>query len=545
MSSLNNLSLFLYTLGLVTLTAASSNNYHVYHNCTGSTLAQNSSYQLNLNHLLSSLSSLAANSNGFYNTTVGSTASDTIYGLFMCRGDIPANECKECVINATKKLSSDCAMKKEAITWFDKCLVRYSNRDFFTATDEGPVSGFSNEENLSRDWDKFKKILSSLMNDLAIAANDGPTASRRFSAKQVKLDGGGGGEHDTLYGLAQCLPYLSRANCKRCLRDASAGFDKCCRGKIGAKSLSPSCGVRYEIYPFYSTDDDHAVRGKRQISSLAIILIVVAAAVSLVLCSLSCCILRRKARKNRKAILKENFGEEISKDLESLQFDFGTIEAATNKFSNENMIGGTLSNGLEIAVKRLSERSAQDFGMAKMVSVDQNEENTCRIVGTYGYMSPEYIIFGQFSVKSDVFSFGVMVLEIISGKRNASSSSHQLHLLDDLLNYAWRQWKEKTPFELLDPSLEGCYSKIEALRCIQIGLLCVQEDPDERPTMAAVTLMLNSDSVDLPLPGLPGFFTCSRSKSNLSKMEMNPALSVNDSVPLTVNETSITKFSPR
>uniref|UniRef100_A0A6N2KS28 Protein kinase domain-containing protein n=1 Tax=Salix viminalis TaxID=40686 RepID=A0A6N2KS28_SALVM len=56
--------------------------------------------------------------------------------------------------------------------------------------------------------------------------------------------------------------------------------------------------------------------------------------------------------------------------------------------------------------------------MAKIFESNQTEDRTRRVVGTYGYMSPEYVVFGNFSVKSDVFSFGVMLLEIVSGKKN-------------------------------------------------------------------------------------------------------------------------------
>ncbi|CAL9758682.1 unnamed protein product, partial [Musa acuminata subsp. burmannicoides] len=59
-----------------------------------------------------------------------------------------------------------------------------------------------------------------------------------------------------------------------------------------------------------------------------------------------------------------------------------------------------------------------DFGMARVFGGDETEANTRRVVGTYGYMSPEYVMDGIFSVKSDVFSFGVLVLEIVSGKKN-------------------------------------------------------------------------------------------------------------------------------
>ncbi|KAF9614553.1 hypothetical protein IFM89_019300 [Coptis chinensis] len=145
-----------------------------------------------------------------------------------------------------------------------------------------------------------------------------------------------------------------------------------------------------------------------------------------------------------------------------------------------------------------------DFGMAKLFGVDQTQGNTSRIVGTHGYMAPEYAMHGKFSVKSDVFSFGVLVLEIISGQK--INSFYESELGEDLLSYGWRQWQEGNALELIDPTLTECYSRNEVMRCIHIGLLCVQEDVARRPTMASVVLMLNSYSVTIPIPTAPAFF---------------------------------------
>lgn len=105
-----------------------------------------------------------------------------------------------------------------------------------------------------------------------------------------------------------------------------------------------------------------------------------------------------------------------------------------------------------------------------------------------GYMSPEYAMQGDYSVRSDVFSFGVLLLEIISGKRN--NSFYQSNNAGDLLCYAWRLWRDGTPLELVDPVLSCSYSINEVTRCIYIALLCVQEDVDSRPSMDAWYLCL-------------------------------------------------------
>ncbi|TYH86373.1 hypothetical protein ES332_D01G037800v1 [Gossypium tomentosum] len=120
-----------------------------------------------------------------------------------------------------------------------------------------------------------------------------------------------------------------------------------------------------------------------------------------------------------------------------------------------------------------------DFGMARIFGGDENQANTKRVVGTYGYMSPEYAMQGQFSEKSDVFSYGVLLLEIVSGRRNTSFYNNK----DDL-------------------SLLG-YKEI--WRCIHVGLLCVQEYTKDRPTISTVISMLNSEISDLNTPKQPAF----------------------------------------
>ncbi|KAK4390094.1 Cysteine-rich receptor-like protein kinase [Sesamum angolense] len=146
-----------------------------------------------------------------------------------------------------------------------------------------------------------------------------------------------------------------------------------------------------------------------------------------------------------------------------------------------------------------------DFGMARLLVVDQTQDTTNRIVGTYGYMAPEYAIHGQFSIKSDVFSFGVLVLELLSSKEKT-------FLLNDenpeyLLSYAWINWRMGTTTNVIDPVMMATSSsQLDMLRCVHIALLCVQENAADRPTMSSVVLMLNSSSLTLPIPSQPAFY---------------------------------------
>ncbi|KAJ0538257.1 putative protein kinase RLK-Pelle-DLSV family [Helianthus annuus] len=145
-----------------------------------------------------------------------------------------------------------------------------------------------------------------------------------------------------------------------------------------------------------------------------------------------------------------------------------------------------------------------DFGLARKFVGSDTSAMTKKVVGTYGYISPEYAVHGQFSVKSDVFSFGVLVLEIVSGKKNREFS-HKDHN-DNLLGHAWRLYKEGRVSELMDASLHDSCNVSQVLRSIHVGLLCVQHHPNDRPTMLSVVLMLVSEGV-LPQPKQPAFFT--------------------------------------
>ncbi|CAL4931952.1 unnamed protein product [Urochloa decumbens] len=149
-----------------------------------------------------------------------------------------------------------------------------------------------------------------------------------------------------------------------------------------------------------------------------------------------------------------------------------------------------------------------DFGLAKIFSSNNVEGNTTRrVVGTYGYMAPEYASEGIFSIKSDVFSFGVLVLEIITGKRN--SGSHQCGDFINLIGYAWQLWDDGRWIDLVDASLAPKNHSAEMTKCIKIALLCVQENSTDRPTMAEVIAMLSLSSETAMIvaePKQPAYF---------------------------------------
>ncbi|KAL0012412.1 hypothetical protein SO802_007520 [Lithocarpus litseifolius] len=176
-----------------------------------------------------------------------------------------------------------------------------------------------------------------------------------------------------------------------------------------------------------------------------------------------------------------------------------------------------------------------DFGMARIFELDQTEGNKNRIVGTYGYMAPEYAMIGQFSTKSDVFCFGVLILEVLSGQK--ITHFHDGENTEYLLSYAWKNWREETTSNLIDPTLRDSPTT-EMMRCIKIGLLCVQENASDRPSMTSVVPMLNGNLDPIPTPKQPASFM----QSNV----ISSTLVQHDiSSSVTNNEASISELCPR
>ncbi|XP_039001505.1 receptor-like serine/threonine-protein kinase SD1-6 [Hibiscus syriacus] len=165
-----------------------------------------------------------------------------------------------------------------------------------------------------------------------------------------------------------------------------------------------------------------------------------------------------------------------------------------------------------------------DFGMARIFLGEELQANTTRVVGTYGYMAPEYALEGLFSVKSDVFSFGVLLLEIVSGKKN--TGFYQSNSLQ-LLAHAWSLWTSNSPVDLVDPTLEKMPTHL-AIRYVNIGLLCVKEIADDRPTMSDVFSMLTNESSVLLSPKQPAFFNATRMTKDMAKQSRSEICSVND-----------------
>lgn len=109
----------------------------------------------------------------------------------------------------------------------------------------------------------------------------------------------------------------------------------------------------------------------------------------------------------------------------------------------------------------------------------------------------------------------------------------------------WRLWNNEPMLELVDPAIEENYDKEEVIRCIHIGLLCVQENPVDRPAMSTIFQMLTNTSITLPMPQPPGFFFRDRSETNPLPKRLLPCPSTSKSFTCSLDDTAVTSVYPR
>ncbi|KAL7000204.1 hypothetical protein U1Q18_001352 [Sarracenia purpurea var. burkii] len=211
----------------------------LFHFCsTSDNFTANGPYETNLNKLMGYLY-FKTPPTGFGSGSIGDIH-DRANGLALCRDDVNNTDCKSCVAEAGAEIRKLCPYNKGGIVWYDECLFKYSNLDFFGTIDNQNKFYMWNVRNVSNPVEfnrKTRELLSGL-SDLAYAS------PKLFAAGESELR-----ESTKLYGLVQCTRDLSSSECKKCLADAIDELPSCCDGKEGGRVVCGSCTVHYEIYP--------------------------------------------------------------------------------------------------------------------------------------------------------------------------------------------------------------------------------------------------------------------------------------------------------
>ncbi|KAG6736089.1 hypothetical protein POTOM_061212 [Populus tomentosa] len=507
----------------------------------------NSTYAKNRDLVLRSLASNVTSNGGFYNTTIG-LGNDTVYGLVLCMASPSAENCSSCVNDAIRTLMAGCPNQKEAISWGGNpvpCIVHYANRYFLGSLEPSPPRILYNTGILDATFRQFEQFWSGL----------GET----------------------------CTPDVSPGNCSVCLQQSVDAYKSCCYGNEGGKENTASRTVIVTIVP------------------TAIFL-------ALVILILTIFCFRKSKQEGILADGQAIAVKRLSSNSRQGEVEFKNELRLLAKLEHRNLVRllgfcleGTeklliyefvpnssldqfihdpnkrfildwekrykIIEGIARGILYLHQDSQlriihrdlkpsnilldgnmnakiSDFGMAKLMKTDQTHDAASRIAGTFGYIAPEYAKQRQFSVKSDVFSFGVLVLEIVSGQKPSFQDGDDI---EHLTSNAWRRWREGTALDLIDPILRND-STAAMMRCIHIGLLCVQDNVADRPTMAAVVLMLSNSSFTLQIPSKPAFFVSRRTDqpaSSLISYTSRMTQSQLKTVPPSKNEISITELDPR
>ncbi|CAN6349329.1 unnamed protein product [Urochloa humidicola] len=566
----------------------------------------------------------------------------------------------------------------------DPCILRYADWDFLAnATDNrGGFLAFSFDNVSSSEAAAFDAASGRLVNATADYAAADPV--RRFGTGEMAFYDQ---NYPRIYSLAQCTPDMAAADCRTCIgrayrRIAPTYFG----GKHGGRFFGVRCSFRFETYQFFSgrallqlpgppgpppppavnATPPAVGQGRRRNRTGLVLAIALPVAAALLALTVACfCFWRRRtavAQKDSEKPYSTNPDEIQS--IDPLLLDLSTLRAATDNFAQSNKLGeggfgavykGILSDGQEIAVKRLSLGSRQgieelktelvlvaklqhknlvrligvcfeedeklivyeympnrsldtilfdsqrskeldwgkrlkivngvarglqylheesqlkivhrdlkpsnvlldsdynpkisDFGLAKLFDMDQSQGVTSHIAGTYGYMAPEYAMHGQYSAKSDVFSLGVLILEMVTGRKSNTFDDSEQSV--DLLSLVWEHWTTGTIAELLDPFLLGRRAPQNQMsKLINVGLLCVQDNPADRPMMSSVNVMLSSDTVSLQVPSKPTFCIPEmQDPSHLYLDTYNRAMKLQSTdkskAPMSPNEVTLTELEPR
>ncbi|KAH9714421.1 G-type lectin S-receptor-like serine/threonine-protein kinase [Citrus sinensis] len=322
-----------------------------------------------------------------------------------------------------------------------------------------------------------------------------------FPMLKIDPEGGLTGHRFTIgpCGLYQECGQAQNCSCFACAPTNSVANTGCEFWSKGAKfaKISDPNFVR-PIYIFEPKAENKQWR----------VFVIVGALLVLLMCILCCLTWRKYKEKAEGRMDQQNQVNELGDSLSTFNgkrrtkdmkhelkgFNFQTIAAATNNFSTTNKLGeggfgpvykGKLLDGQVIAVKRLSGRTSQ--GIVEF-------RNEAKVIGNsstqiYGYMAPEYAMNGIVSMKADVFSFGVLLLEIVSGRKNNNCYDEERPL--NLVGYLWKEGKAS---ELMEAALDGPCPENELLRCIHAGLLCVHDQAVNRPTMADVVSCLRQNN---------------------------------------------------
>ncbi|KAM0952323.1 putative protein kinase RLK-Pelle-DLSV family [Dioscorea sansibarensis] len=482
----------------------------------GNDAANQSVHDRQLKSLMDKISSEAPKSVSRYAVgVINSTQFQLIYGMVLCTRDLSVDDCARCLDEEVGLFPTNGFGKVGAQVFRISCTVRFESNPFFSlsvlpppppppppsTTLPGNSSGTGSTVHAEKKCNT-KTVILAVVIPLAVALNLFLLATLiylwRLAIRKAHQRGGGitNGEYLT-FDLGT-------------LRDATDNFSDA--NKLGEGGFGPvymgelKDGQEIAVKRFFGTSaasglvelkNEVALLAKLQHKNLVKLL--------------GCCLDKEEKLLVYEYLPNTSLDRYLFDPVRCEQLDwitrFKIIEGTSRGlvYLHEDSRLKIIHRDLKasnILLDRDMSPKISDFGIAKLFVMNETQGSTSRIAGTYGYMAPEYAILGRYSNKSDVYSFGVVILEIVTGCKNGGFQRIGNDV--DLLTHIWQHWTEGTALQLKDHRLGDDFQAEQVLRCINIGLLCVQEEPNERPNMVSVFVMLNS-YLPLPSPSKPAF----------------------------------------
>ncbi|KAL5549059.1 hypothetical protein UlMin_004290 [Ulmus minor] len=443
--------------------------------------------------LVRNLSVQAIKNDGFFVDSVN-RGNVTVFGLAQCWEFVTGTACRDCLADCVKKIDS-CAPKEEGRILNAGCYMRYSTQKFYNNSTSDLGQGHGGNNRLAIILAVTLAVFAVLLTVVAVVIF---VRKRRLKKRRESLQ----------LGAMLATVNSSRLNFSYEVLEKATNYfhnsTKLGQGGSGSvyKGVLPDGKAVAIKRLFFNTTQwvDHFFNEVNLISEIRHKNLV-----ELLGCSITGpeSLLVYEYVPNQ-SLLDHIFGVRRNDRPVSWELRYkiilGTAEglAYLHEESNLRIIHRDIKLSNILLEEDFTPKIA-DFGLARLFPEDKSHISTA-IAGTLGYLAPEYIVHGKLTEKADVYSFGVLLIEVISGRKQNSFNQDSY----SILQMVWNHYKNGSVCNAVDPKLKGNFQLEDASRLFQIGLLCVQASAELRPSMSMVVKML-TENHQIPQPTQPPF----------------------------------------